>query len=100
MENQSIGDLLFCFLREVLFRNLCLLTVLLFVQYLQYLYLKSALFGNSRITDALTKTINDPDELLKRSIYLEDFRRWMRDSGWESFRYAQKRRIVIQPLRR
>ncbi len=59
------------------------------------LYL-SALFGNSRITDALTKTINDPDELLKRSIYLEDFRRWMRDSGWESFRYAQKRRIVIQ----
>lgn len=59
------------------------------------LYL-SALFGNTRITKALTRGIEQPTELLERSIYLEDFRRWMRAAGWENFRYIQKRRIVIK----
>ena len=59
------------------------------------LYL-GALFANRRITPDLLHTNKLGNHVLRGAIYLEDFRRWLRKAGWESFRYMEKRRVVIE----
>jgi SAM-dependent methyltransferase len=62
------------------------------------LYL-GALFSDRRITEPLLKDRRIKNEIVRGAIYLEDFRRWLRSAGWESFRYMQKRRVVIGDAR-
>jgi ubiquinone/menaquinone biosynthesis C-methylase UbiE len=62
------------------------------------LYL-GALFSDRRITETLLEDPRLKHAILRGAIYLEDFRRWLRSVGWESFRYMQKRRVVIADAR-
>ncbi|GHT79099.1 methyltransferase [Actinomycetota bacterium] len=59
------------------------------------LYL-GALFSNRRITRPLLDNPLVTDPVVRGAIYLEDFRRWLKQAGWENFRYIHKRRAVIK----
>jgi ubiquinone/menaquinone biosynthesis C-methylase UbiE len=62
------------------------------------LYL-GALFANCRISAAYLDDRRVRNRVVRGAVYLEDFRRWLRAAGWESFRYMEKRRVVIQDKR-
>ncbi|MDR3137245.1 MAG: methyltransferase domain-containing protein [Coriobacteriales bacterium] len=59
------------------------------------LYL-GALFANCRMSTTYLNDHQVRNRVVRGAVYLEDFRRWLRAAGWESFRYMEKRRVVIQ----